>query len=79
MRDFQLPLGVAQRGEQVQFDPGLRAQAVLEVLGLVLHGRQRRHQHLCVFFIFLIFMKLLADTEKEKVEELDADTSLDGH
>lgn len=37
---LQLPLGVPQRGEQVQLDPGLGAQAVLQVLGLLLHRRQ---------------------------------------
>lgn len=35
---LQLPLGIPQSGEQVQFDPGLSTQAVLQVLGLLLHG-----------------------------------------
>lgn len=35
---LQLPLGIPQCREQVQFDPGLSAQAVLQVLGLLLHG-----------------------------------------
>ena len=36
--DLQLSLGVSQRREQVQFDPGLCTQTVFQVLRLVLHG-----------------------------------------
>lgn len=59
--NLQLSLGISKRREEVQFDPGLCTQAVLQVLSLVLHGWQRWHQHLCVFFILFIFMKLLRD------------------
>lgn len=59
LRDLQLPLGVAQSREEVQLDPGLGAQAVLQVLGLILHGRQGRHQHLRLLLVLLVFAQLL--------------------
>lgn len=60
--DLQLPLGVTQSGEQVQLDPGLSAQAVLQVLSLLLHGRQRRHQDLRVLLVLLVLPQLLHET-----------------
>lgn len=60
--DLQLPLGVTQSGEQVQLDPGLSAQAVLQVLSLLLHRRQRRHQDLRVLLVLLVLPQLLHET-----------------
>lgn len=36
--NLQLPFCISQGREKVQLDPGLCTQAVLQVLGLVLHG-----------------------------------------
>lgn len=61
--DLQLSLSISERREQVQLDPGLCAEAVFQVLGFILHRRQRWHQNLCVLLIFLIFMQLLEEAE----------------
>lgn len=49
MSDLQLPAGVSQSREQVQFDAGLGAQVVLQMLSVLLHGRQCGQQHVCLF------------------------------
>lgn len=49
MSDLQLPAGVSQSREQVQFDAGLGAQVVLQMLSVLLHGRQRGQQHVRLF------------------------------
>lgn len=38
---LQLPPGIAQCGEQIQFEAGFCAQVVLQVLSLVLQGGER--------------------------------------
>lgn len=63
---LQLPLSIPQSREQVQLDPGLSAQAVLQVLGLLLHRRQSWHQNFRVFLILLILPQLLGRIEMRR-------------
>lgn len=65
--DLQLAFGVSEGGEEVQFDSGLCTQAVLQVLSLILHGRQRGHQHLGVLLVLFIFMQLLKEDRASRL------------
>lgn len=57
--NLELPFCISQGREQVQLDPGLCTQAVLQVLGLVLHGWEGWHQHLRVLLVLLVLPQLL--------------------
>ena len=44
LADLKLPLGLAERGEEIHLDLGLGAEVVLQLLLLSLRRAQRRHQ-----------------------------------
>lgn len=60
LSDLQLPAGVSQSREQVQFDAGLGAQVVLQMLSFLLHGRQSGQQHVRLFLHTAVLSKSLS-------------------
>lgn len=67
MSDLQLSAGVSQRREEVQLDPGLGAQVVLQVLSLLLHGRQGGEQHVRLFLHATVLSQSLSSTTQTSV------------
>lgn len=65
LSNLQLPACVSQSGEQVQFDASLGAQVVLQMLSLLLHGRQSGQQHVCLFLhTAVLSQSLSAETHR---------------
>lgn len=66
LSDLQLSAGVSQGGEQVQFDASLGAQVVLQMLSLLLHGRQSGQQHVCLFLHTAVLSQSLSPRTRRR-------------
>lgn len=66
LSDLQLSTGVSQCREQVQFDAGLSAQVVLQMLSFLLHGWQSGQQHVCLFLHTAVLSKSLSRRRRRK-------------